>query len=232
MNIEKILEYQAEDLIIYKADREYANSEENRRYVDLRNRVAATSDRLMKLDKETGAIFKELERIDAQLTSFIETSKSTQISGAKTVDQSNKLIGNIERLETELDAIDRESKKYFQRLADISKDVKLLHGQYVKLVNEARSALDARNAKREEILKSITHNGVKLQELKASLDPEDYKIYMHARQAKIKLPIVVEFNNGHCSGCGMDIGTEVGDKLQNSGDIAECPHCRRIVYRK
>lgn len=232
MDIEKILEYQAEDLVIYKADREYVNSAENRKYVDLRNKINATSEQLVRLDKEAGAIYKEVERLETALNAYVEKSKTTPISGAKTLEQSDKLDENINRLQDELNAIEKEIKKYFQRLTDISKEAKVLHGKYVKLLNEAKIAMDARNAKREEILKTIAPNGAKIQELKKKLDPKDYEIYMRVRQAKIKLPIVVEFNNGHCAGCGMEIDTEVGAKLQNSGDIAECPHCRRIVYRK
>lgn len=232
MNIDKILEYQAEDLVIYKADREYVNSIENRRYVDLRGKIAATSEQLVKYDREAGNIYKEVERLEGVLAAYVEKSKSTQITGAKTLEHADRIEGNINALEDELNSIERDIKKCFQRLVDIAKEAKALHGKYVKLLNEAKIALEARNAKREEILKTIAPNGAKMQELKKKLDPKDYDIYMKVRQAKIKLPIVVEFNNGHCSGCGMEIGTEVGSKLQNSGDIAECPHCRRIVYRK
>ena len=101
-----------------------------------------------------------------------------------------------------------------------------------RIVGEIDAANKARNEKRKQILSGIAEYGYKLNELKNTLDPADLEIYQKVRMSKVKLPIVVELKDGNCRGCGMHIETELHGKLVNPGDIAECPHCRRILYRK
>ena len=68
-----------------------------------------------------------------------------------------------------------------------------------------------------------------LQAIKKELDEAMLKKYLELRNAK-KMPAFVVYNAGNCGACGMDIAIEVGRKLNKSGDMAECPHCGRIVF--
>lgn len=232
MNIEKILEYQALDQVIYKAEVEYANSDENKKYNALRARAKACSEQLIKLDHETGDIFKELERKEVAFADFGAEIKSRPVSTPKNLDQAAKSDDALIKLEENLAALEKDSNRLFRRLDEISRESQQYFSQFMKLRGEINAANEARNEKRKQILSGIAEYGIKLNELKKSIDPKDLEIYQKVRGAKVKLPIVVEFKDGNCRGCGMHIETELHGKLQNPGDIAECPHCRRILYRK
>lgn len=231
MDIEKILEYQALDQVIYKAEMEYANSEENKKYNALRVRAKACSEQLIKLDHETADIFKELERKEAALADFNAELKARP-AAPKNLEQAGKCDEALKKLEEGLSALDKECARLFRRLEEISRESQQLYSQFRKLRAEIDAANAARNEKRKQILSGIAEYGYKLNELKNTLNPADLELYQKVRMSKVKLPIVVEFKDGNCRGCGMHIETELHGKLVNAGDIAECPHCRRILYRK
>lgn len=232
MDIAKILEYQKLDFVIYKADRDYANSEENKRSTKLRMARSEVAESLVRLDKETADIYSDIERLKGVLDNFIKKTKTTPLSGAKTLDQAEKLEESISDLENELNGLDKELQKSFKRLQDISKEAAELRQKLIRLSNELKSADALRTQKRQEIINSISAEGKKLSDMKLTIAPEDLAVYMKARTAKVKMPIVVEYKDGHCGACGMEIKSEVDAKLQNPGDIAECPNCRRVVYKK
>ena len=231
MNIEKILEYQALDQVIYKAEVEYANSDENKKYNVLRNRARACSEQLIKLDHETADIFKELDRKEAALTDFNAELKARP-AAPKNLEQAGKSDDALKKLEEGLASLEKECNRLFKRLEEIARESQQYYSQFVKLRGEIDAANKARNEKRKQILSGIAEYGYKLNELKNTLDPADLEIYQKVRMSKFKLPIVVELKDGNCRGCGMHIETELHGKLVNPGDIAECPHCRRILYRK
>ena len=231
MNIEKILEYQALDQVIYKAEVEYANSDENKKYNVLRNRASACSDQLIKLDHDTADIFKELDRKEAALADFNSEIKARP-AAPKNLEQAGKSDDALKKLEEGLASLEKECNRLFKRLEEIARESQQYYSQFVKLRGEIDAANKARNEKRKQILSGIAEYGYKLNELKNTLDPADLEIYQKVRMSKVKLPIVVELKDGNCRGCGMHIETELHGKLVNPGDIAECPHCRRILYRK
>lgn len=232
MNIAKILEYQKLDLVIYKADRDYVNSNENKKYQAVRANIIEITESLIKLDKEAADIFADIEKLKTLLDAFVKKSKSTPLTGAKTLDQADKLDETIGALDNELNGLDKELQKSFKRLNEISREAKELSSKYAALKVELKKVEELRKQKRTEIINSINKEGNLLNEMKETMDPKDLAIYSRARAAKVKMPIVVEYKDGHCAACGMEIKSEVENKLQNPGDIAECPNCRRIVYKK
>ena len=232
MNIAKILEYQKLDLVIYKADRDYVNSAENKKYQAIRASIIEITESLIKLDKEAADIFADIERLKTLLETFVKKSKATPLSGAKTLEQADKLEDTINGLDDELNGLDKEMQKAFKRLNEISKEAKDLSSKYAALKIELKKVEELRKQKRSEIINSINKEGNLLNEMKDSMDPKYLAIYSRARAAKVKMPIVVEYKDGHCAACGMEIKSEVENKLQNPEDIAECPNCRRILYKK
>lgn len=232
MDIAKILEYQKLDFVIYKADRDYVNSEENKKFTKIRMTMNDVAETIVRLDKEAADIFADIEKYKNALENYIRKSKNTPLTGAKNLEQIDKLEDSINLLESELSNIDRDLQRSFKRLQEISKEAGELTQRLIKLKAELKNADIARASKRTEIIESIKEEGKRLTDMKTMLDPNDLNIYNKARLAKVKMPIVVPYNDGHCGACGMDIKAEVDSKLQQAGDIAGCPHCRRIVYKK
>ena len=232
MDLTKILEYQKLDLVIYKAEKDFNNSDENKMHVRLRNAISEILETLVRYDKEASDVYSDIERLKGEFDNYVKKSKATSFSGAKTLDQIDKMDDSVASLEKELDNIERALKRSFARLEEIAKESNELIAKNSKYRQDFKLVDIARNKKRQEILSSIANEGKMFNDMKAILDPNDLAIYNKAKQAKVKMPIIVPYNDGNCAACGMEIKSEVDAKLQNVGDIAECPHCRRIVYKK
>ncbi len=233
MDIAKILEYQKLDFIIYKANREFSSSEENVKATKIRNIVNEIAENLVRLDKESADVYSDIDRLKNVLDNFNKKVKATPLSGAKTLEQADKMEDAITLLENELIGLEREMQKAFRRLQEISRETTELTQKLIKLKTELRNAEQAKANKRQEVIAKVAPEGKLMQDMQKNvLDPNDLEIYNRARKANVKMPIVVEYKEGHCAACGMEIKSEVESKLQKSGDIAECPNCRRIVYLK
>ena len=52
-------------------------------------------------------------------------------------------------------------------------------------------------------------------------------------KANKKRPVFVPFiKPSSCGGCGMEIASDIIDKLSEGLKIQECPNCGRIIYNK
>lgn len=233
MDIEKILEYQKLDFVLYKANKDFANSEENKRaqmYRKLRNDLAES---LIRLDKEAGENFNDIDKAITSYENFVKKLKATNLSVPKTIEQADKNEETINALISELNAIQKDIQKCFARLQEIdTKDAKEVKQKIGKVLSELKNAEIIRNDKRNEIISSISQEGAALNKMQSELAPEDLKIYNKVKSSVNRMPYIVEYRDGNCLGCGIEIKSEVDAKLQKSGDTAECPHCRRIVYKK
>lgn len=147
MNIAKILEYQKLDLVIYKADRDYVNSNENKKYQAVRANIIEITESLIKLDKEAADIFADIEKLKTLLDAFVKKSKTTPLSGAKTLDQADKLDETIGALDNELNGLDKELQKSFKRLNEISREAKELSSKYAALKVELKKVEELRKQK-------------------------------------------------------------------------------------
>ena len=130
-------------------------------------------------------------------------------------------------------SIQKDLQKAFRRLQEInSKEAVELKQKFTKVVSELKNVEVERVNVRNKILESIKKEGQAISKMQAELNPDDLKLYNRVKSTNIRMPYVVEYQDGSCMGCGIEIKTEVEAKLQKSGDIAECPNCRRIVYKK
>ena len=63
----------------------------------------------------------------------------------------------------------------------------------------------------------------KLDQLKNGIEPELIKKYYDLRKNR-KMPAFVEYADGNCAGCGMQISIEVGPKLHKKGIMPNAPN--------
>ena len=173
MDLTKILEYQKLDLVIYKAERDFSNSDENKKYVRLRTAISDILETLVRLDKETADVYSDIERLKGDFENYIKKSKSTSFSGAKNLDQIEKMEDSVQALEKELDNIERAIKRSFSRLEEISKEAYELNAKFGKYRQELKIIDAARNKKRQDILNSISAEGKMFNDMKSTLDASE-----------------------------------------------------------
>lgn len=233
MNIDKILEYQTIDMEVYRVEREFAKSPEVQKAVALQNKKKAITASLLKLDKEAETLFADLEKAEAQIKEAVAAQDKAHFSMGSIADLN--AADNVEKaLNGYLEAfgnLEKEIKRIFKRLSDIKNEARKLLEQGNAANNEYKASLADYERKSQEIKQSMQGQIAKLSELRKEIDESIFRRYKLCRDNK-KMPAFVPYDAPNCTACGMNISPEVGDKLKNSGDVAECPSCRRIVYLK
>lgn len=230
--MDKMLEYQEIDTKIYREELSLLRSPENQKLGSIGGQINNAQQTLLKLDKETEDLFREIEKSEAKLAELNKQDK-TNYSFASVTSLSQ--IDNIEKAlnsyAEELASLEREIKKSFKRLSDINAEASRSYEAGMSLKNEYMKVRTELAKKTEEIRERYKEQNNALNELKKNIEPNLLASYKVLRDNR-KMPAFVPYENSSCKGCGMNIQVEVDAKLRNPGDTAECPNCRRIVYKQ
>ncbi len=231
MQLNKILEYQELDMKIYGAEKKFQSSDGKRKELYIRHKFSEKSNLINSLSQETDELFATLTKYASKLNEIEDFEKNlnidvSSIDDLSKLDSHNKSLVKYEELIT---SSERDLKRVTGRLGDIKSEIQKLHEAMLALDKEYRTIKAYNNAKWQEICQKLAPLIKKLDQLKNGIEPELIKKYYDLRKNR-KMPAFVEYADGNCAGCGMQISIEVGPKLHKKGDYAECPECRRIVY--
>lgn len=231
MSLEKILEYQEIDQKIYREELNLRRSAEAQRINSLINQINAAQQNLIKLDKDAEDLFSEIENIERRLDEIASQEKGYSYSGINSLNQLESMEKTLMSASEEINNLERETKRAFKRLADINGEAGKQYETGMSMKKELNKVKADYNEKLEELRTKYKQQNEALNELKKDIPPEMLKVYKNLRDNR-KMPAFVPYESGNCSACGMLIQVEVEAKLKSSGDTAECPNCRRIVYMK
>jgi predicted nucleic acid-binding Zn-ribbon protein len=177
---------------------------------------------------------------------FASFNKCThKIKEAEELEKRTDLDFNIIKISSELDLYERNLLKYEQyilslekeinkitkKISDINNGVQKLKDRMLNLKKEAFKLNKIISAKKNEIQITASPINNELKELRKDIDPKIMEVYTKVRKQR-KMPVFVPYMDDSCFACGIKISIEVGELLKNAGDFAECPNCRRIVYKK
>ena len=154
----------------------------------------------------------------------------TDFSEFKDLKDYDKYEKDLVKYEENLGNISKEVNRIIKRIAEINDSNKKINDQITKLVNEFNNAKIATEEKRKELLREAVPFAKQLKALEPELNEKLYNKYKELR-AKKKMPAIVPYSDGNCLGCGIEIAVEVDKLMINQFDIAECPHCGRIIYK-
>lgn len=232
MGLTKILEYQDIDFPIYKAVLVVIKSSVATSIAQISQQITAAKDALIKLDSEAAKQFAEIDRLSAKLNELLaENRMDFSFNSVTTISQVDNIEKVIADYEKEIGNLEGNIEKCFRRLAEISAEA-------TKQMQIGSVAVASRGKKREELAQlsqevysKFGEEIKKLNELRKDIDPAYMAKYTELRKQR-KMPAFVPYEGGNCSGCGMNVEVELKVKLKNSGDVAECPNCRRILYKK
>ena len=186
----------------------------------LNNLSADLDDLLLQVSKTETKIDELTGRVSAE----IEPDKATDENSIIAIEK------NFARYEEEVIALNKEIDKLLKRINDLNVDNRKTNEEMISLNNDYKALNVALEKKKNDMLVKARPIVIKLKEILPSVEGPEFDRYKEIRKAK-KMPAFVAYQNGNCGACGMDIAIEVDKKLVNIGDIAECPHCGRIVYK-
>lgn len=136
----------------------------------------------------------------------------------------------IEKLNQSLEEFEREVVKINKELSDTSykqgkefEQAGKTSSAYRKNAEEFNALKQSKSAEASEIMKE-------LRGMEGQLDKELLDKYKKIRASK--RPVFVPFRApASCGGCGMDVASDIVNKLGEGRHIQECPNCGRIMYK-
>ena len=232
---EDLFKYQELDSELLKIDNELRASKEYKEYKINYINYEEAKKQIAKQEAEAQAVqagAKKLQEIKDEIAKRVTAideivaimQNESEIADVSEVDyymeRIQKLIDEIASYEKELKAIVGKSseigKKHVEA-ATMYRDA----AKGGKAATIAYKALKDSYAERENALKTeLTSMATEIH----AKYPQIMEIYDRLRKER-KLPAIVEFNNGYCGRCGMELSGGTSAKLKESGNFAECQHC-------
>lgn len=232
MQLNKILEYQKIDMNVYNLEKEFRKSNEVKGLKLIQQKYKEKKDILEQITKEANELMNAFQK-NTQKISELDTLENyvhddiSKINDLSELDLYNKSLIKYEEC---VSSIDREINRTVKRLLEIKSEAQKLYDIIKDLGVKYLSQKKAHEEKQAEVKKLATPYLLQLKEMQETIEAEVLKKYYALRNEK-KMPAFVEYSDGNCTGCGLEISIEVNTKLLKKGDYAECPECRRIVYK-
>ncbi len=232
MGLDKIIEYQSIDMKIYSLENDFQKSDVLKNLRILKSNYSEKNEELTRLMKETQELFSAFEKGVGRMPELDGMGEylardTNSINDAAELDLYDKSLIKYEEL---ISSIERDMNRIARRFSELKIEVQRLIEQRIEINNMYMQHKRYHDDMVREMKQKAAPFMRELESLRGALDEKLFEKY-EARRTERKMPAFVEYMDGNCSGCGMEIFIEVNEKLVKSGDMAECPECRRIVYK-
>ncbi|MDE7216251.1 MAG: hypothetical protein K2O08_05540 [Clostridia bacterium] len=234
MSIEKILKYQEVDMKLFKLENELKTSDPAKKMIFYQNATKQSYDTLTRLNESAEAA---MENIKKNMSALVEINKQIEeIAGGDLPDCDEKQLDyfakQLEKLEQRADELEKEISRINKELSETNSKYKKEYEQAGKSSKSYRVYTEEFNNLKKE--KSVEASEIlrELKDLEKDLNVALFDNYKKVKANK-KRPVFVPFiKPSSCGGCGMEVASDIIDKLSEGLKIQECPNCGRIIYNK
>ena len=229
--LSELLEYQNVDAQLRKIEQEVSASEEQKKFAQANKFMKSAPERFEAQDKravELAALRDDLVRraedISRQIAEYSELDEMVEEGGDVSfykknaqalLDRLRALKGEMQKLNADIAATVEEYERFKNQGAAMQKQYKEYKAKRDELVNARKDEVNALRTRLTEIGKKIP--------------AETLAKYQQKRKENI-FPIIAPLNGNMCI-CGMDFPLALQERLAG-GNVVECEHCRRFVYKK
>ena len=229
--LNELLEYQKVDAELRKIEQEVAASEEQKKYAQANKFMKSAPERFEAQDRraaELAALREDLirraEDISKQIAEYSELDEMVEEGGDVSfykknaqalLDRLRGLRSEMQKLNADIASTVEEYDRFKKQGAAMQKQYKEYKAKRDELVNTHKDEVNSLRARLAEIAKKI---------------PEDTLAKYQQKRKENIFPIIAPLNGNMCV-CGMDFPLALQERLAG-GNVVECEHCRRFVYKK
>ena len=229
--LNELLEYQKVDAQLRKIEQEVAASEEQKKYAQANKFMKSAPERFEAQDRraaELAALREDLirraEDISMQIAEYSELDEMVEEGGDVSfykknaqalLDRLRGLRSEMQKLNADIASTVEEYDRFKKQGAAMQKQYKEYKAKRDELVNTHKDEVNSLRARLAEIAKKI---------------PEDTLAKYQQKRKENIFPIIAPLNGNMCV-CGMDFPLALQERLAG-GNVVECEHCRRFVYKK
>lgn len=229
--LNELLEYQKVDAQLRKIEQEVAASEEQKKYAQANKFMKSAPERFEAQDRraaELAALREDLirraEDISKQIAEYSELEEMVEEGGDVSfykknaqalLDRLRGLRSEMQKLNADIASTVEEYDRFKKQGTAMQKQYKEYKAKRDELVNTHKDEVNSLRARLAEIAKKI---------------PEDTLAKYQQKRKENIFPIIAPLNGNMCV-CGMDFPLALQERLAG-GNVVECEHCRRFVYKK
>lgn len=233
MKFDAILDYQRIDADLLALEGEVAKSKERAALASAKSRLEAATENIGKLSAQASEILAAYDIMKARIDALKKKLDEFDgiIEGIGDTGEADYYLKSVSSISDEIAALEKEASRDTVRIDEINKEYKSTWEQGIDATSAFKSARAEYEAFRGERQPRFNQLNAQLEKLKKEIPEKYLSVYANLRAAR-KLPAFVEFDpaKGICGRCFMELANDTRSKLKNPGDIAECPHCGRVLY--
>ncbi len=231
MNIAKILELQDLYIEAGKINKEFEDSEINKKYIKAKDSRSAAKNAIQEILKQADDYQVALGALSKQIDNLADEAKEISDSDYDGIE--------MDELNDEKVSIDNCKKEIQGLVSKIDGTKQVLQALFRKIsmvVNEYKKYDTERNALKPKFEEASLQTKQKFDEinskvkaLKDSMNESDVALYEQTKAAVGKSRVVVKLTATNCGGCGMELEPSAYQKIL-ADKYGKCPSCGRIVY--
>ena len=231
MNLDKLLEYQAEDDKLREIEEEEKSTEEFKKYAQAYRFVKGAPEKqeqFEKRSKELTALVEELNRQNAEITSEIEEYADLEdmVEGGGDLSYYEKALRELKKklsaLKAKMEELQGDIKKTLEGYSSFTEKREAMKKQGKEYQAKYEAIRSVRAAEKDALKKKMAQLAKEI--------PADVLDKYKAKIAEKIIPVFVPLTGGSCK-CGMDFSLSQQSTL-SGGNLIECEHCHRFVYNK
>ena len=229
--LNELLEYQKVDAKLRKIEQDVASSEEQKKYAQANKFMKSAPERFEAQDRRAAELaalrddlIRRAEDITRQIAEYSELDEMVEEGGDVSfykknaqalLDRLRALKGEMQKLNSDIAATVEEYERFKKQGALMQKQYKEYKAKRDELVGAHKQEVSALRERLAEIGKKI---------------PADILAKYQQKRKENIFPILAPLTGNMCV-CGMDFPLALQERLAG-GNVVECEHCRRFVYKQ
>ena len=228
--VEKLLKYQSTDEKLLKIERETANSEERKIFLQAKSYLDNAPQKFENLDAKAAEMRELLEKLEKKYAEIVETLSDFDhidelVEGGADITFYKK---NVMQITEKLKSIRAEINTLTKTIKEADEDYKARKRKYMQVKEQAlelQAAYKTFKAKKQQEAIEVQKE---LDSLAKEIDKDVMEKYREKRSERV-FPILCEVQGGRCSKCGSELSL-AGKERISSSKVTECENCHRILY--
>ena len=198
----------------------------------LKGYIVEHHDKGIKLENDAKDLFGDYLNLKKQYDSNYKKVQNLLNTNIDTIslDEVDETLSTINSLSSELFTMERTLNIIINKIKASLKDFETTKNNIIKARQKYNEFKAVYEKGIENVAPKIKEIESKMKVLESELDETLYTKYKTIKGDKI-FPVFVGFDNGHCSGCRVEIPTSRVNKLKQDGTII-CEQCHRVIYLK
>ena len=229
--MKNMLEYQRLDIELNKIKKSSVNSADRANLAKLKNIIVESHNIGYKLEENAKKSLNSYNKLKAQYEANCEKVQNltnTRLEDV-TLDNIENYLYQINALSSELFMLDRNINNIIEEIKKSLKSFDTTKKNIIKAKEKYNECKDKCEKEMAEITPRVKEIESKMKALQKEIPQELFAKYQTSKADKI-FPVFVCLDNGHCSGCRVELPTSKINKLKSDGTIV-C-ECHRVIYNK